>query len=180
MELVLTGHPRAFQDLVLPYRSRLLGLAQRLTGNREEAKEACQETFLKAFRYLRSFNRQKSFKNWLLGILVNVSRSQLKKRREAALFDSVSFAAGQARPGDPAGLHLQKELRDQILDCLNVLSRREREVFLLRDIEDQTIRETSRILGCSSLSVRASLSSARRKIRGRLSPILSGNKETAP
>ena len=180
MELVLTGHPRAFEDLVLPYRARLLGLAQRLTGNREEAKETCQETLLKAFRYLRSFNRQKSFKNWLLGILVNVSRNQLKKRREAALFASALFAAEPGRPSDPAGLHQQKELRGQVMDCLNVLSRREREVFLLRDIEDQTIRETSRILGCSSLSVRVNLSSARKKLREKLSSMLFGKKETAP
>lgn len=180
MELVLTGHPEAFEALVTPYRSSLLGLAHRLTGNIEEAKEASQETLLKAFRYLRSFSRQQSFKNWLLAILVNVCRSQFKKRREATSLDSTHFAADPLHPGNPVVLHQQKELRGQIMDCLNVLSRGEREVFLLRDIEEQTIRETSRILGCSSLSVRVRLSSARRKIKERLSPALSGKKEIAP
>ena len=180
VELVLSGHTQAFEALVTPYRSSLLGLAQRLTGNIEEAKEAGQETLLKAFRYLRSFDREKSFKNWLLGILVNVSRSQAKKRKEMTPTNSALFDSQAVNPHDPARLHQQKELRGQIMDCLNVLSRGEREVFLLRDIEEQTIRETSRILGCSSLSVRVRLSSARKKIKERLSPALSGKKEIAP
>lgn len=180
MELVLTGNPEAFEPLVTPYRSSLLGLAHRLTGNIEEAKEASQETLLKAFRYLRSFDRQKSFKNWLLGILVNVCRSQVKKRKEATLSNSAFFASAPINPWDPARLHQQKELRARIWGCLNVLSRREREVFLLRDIEDRTIRETSRILGCSSLSVRVHLSSARRKIKDRLRLTAPGNTEVSP
>jgi RNA polymerase sigma factor (sigma-70 family) len=49
--------------------------------------------------------------------------------------------------------------------CLDVLSPREREVFVLRDLEELDIRETAGTLGCSSISVRVSLSSARRKVR---------------
>jgi RNA polymerase sigma-70 factor, ECF subfamily len=51
------------------------------------------------------------------------------------------------------------------MDCLSALSAREREVFVLRDIEELDIRETARALGCSSVSVRVNLSKARRKIR---------------
>lgn len=179
MELVLSGRTEAFEALVTPYRSPLFGLARRLTGNNEEAKEACQETLLKAFRYLRSFDPRKSFKNWLLAILVNASRSRLKKGSTASLFAAASFIAGPPGSGDPAVLHQRKEMRGRIMGCLDVLSRGEREVFLLRDIEDLSIRETSRILGCSQLSVRVRLSSARKKIRDRLSPRPDGTKECA-
>ena len=51
------------------------------------------------------------------------------------------------------------------MECLSVLSPRERDTFILRDIEDLSIKETSKALGCSSVSVRVNLSSARRKIR---------------
>jgi RNA polymerase sigma-70 factor (ECF subfamily) len=59
----------------------------------------------------------------------------------------------------------RREIRSDILQCLAVLSPREREVFVLRDLEELDIKETARALGCSSVSVRVNLSSARRKLR---------------
>ncbi len=177
MELVLSGRAEAFETLVTPYRSSLFGLARRLTGNDEEAMEACQDTLLKAYRYLRSFDPRKSFKNWLTTILVNSSRSLMKKRSQTAFDEAASFPAEPSGSDDPEILHQRKELRRRIMDCLDVLSRGEREVFLLRDIEDRSVLETSRILGCSQLSVRVRLSSARKKIRDRLSPGPEGRPE---
>jgi RNA polymerase sigma-70 factor (ECF subfamily) len=177
VELVLTGHPEAFEALVTPCRSSLLGLAHRLTGNIEEAKEASQETLLKAFRYLRSFDREKSFKNWLLGILVNVCRSLIRARKKAT---SLGQAYSASAPDDPARLLQDKEMRSRLMECLELLSGREREVFLLRDIEQRTIRETIGIIGCSSLSVRVHLSSARKKLAERLSGTLLGPRKEEP
>ncbi|MGZ5556447.1 MAG: RNA polymerase sigma factor, partial [Candidatus Aminicenantales bacterium] len=61
--------------------------------------------------------------------------------------------------------HDRGEIRADIKRALVSLSPREREVFVLRDLEEFDIRETSRVLGCSTLSVRVNLSSARRKLR---------------
>ena len=72
--------------------------------------------------------------------------------------------AGQAT-ADPEAGQDQRETRAGILRALDALSPREREVFTLRDLEELDIRETSRVLGCSSLAVRVHLSSARRKLR---------------
>jgi len=66
---------------------------------------------------------------------------------------------------DPEAGHDRAEIRAGILRSLTALSPREREVFVLRDLEELDIRETSRVLGCSTLSVRVNLSSARRKLR---------------
>jgi len=177
VELVLSGHTEAFEALVRPYRSCLLGLAHRLTGNIEEAKEAGQETLLKAFRYLRSFDREKSFKNWLLGIAVNVCRSLVRARIKAASFDQAFSASA---PDDPTRLLQDKEMRSHLMDCLELLSSREREVFLLRDLEQRNIHETAGIIGCSSLSVRVHLSRARKKLAERLSGTLRGPREEKP
>jgi RNA polymerase sigma-70 factor (ECF subfamily) len=170
VELVLSGQTEAFELLVRPYRSYLTGLSYRLTGDSEESREACQETLLRAFRYLRAFDRRKSFKNWLLGILVNVCRGLIKAKQKGAWLSRALPAAEPAGP-DPARLHQDKEMLLQLKDCLDVLSERERTVFLLRDIEQRSILETAGIIGCSSISVRVHLSSARKKLKDRLKGI---------
>ena len=66
---------------------------------------------------------------------------------------------------DPETGRRAREIRTDLERCLSVLGPREREVFVLRDLEELDIRETARALGCSSVSVRVNLSSARRKVR---------------
>jgi len=80
VEMVLSGNLDAFEPLVIPYRKTLLTMAYRMTQNWEDAKEISQETFLRAFKYLRNYDRKRSFKNWILQILVNVARNFLLKK----------------------------------------------------------------------------------------------------
>jgi len=163
VEMVLAGNPGAFETLVTPYRQTLLSLAFRLTGNAEDAKEAAQEALMRAFRYLAGFDRNQSFRNWLLSILVNAARKLTSKNAPA---DRLDAEAVVIEPGaGPAARYQNEEFRSRLMDSLDSLSRREREVFLLRDIEERDIKETARILCCSSASVRVHLSSARKKIK---------------
>lgn len=183
--MVLSGKGEAFVPLVTPYRRSLLSLAFRQTGNWEDAAEVTQETLLRAFKYLRKFNTAGSFKNWIFQILINESRNFQRRRAKvrrildmarAAVPDRSTGEASRPRDGesgsplpstaaDPERETLRRELRTRFLECLDGLGRREKEVFLLRDIEGLTIEETRQVLKCSSVSVRVNLSSARRKIR---------------
>ena len=166
VELVLNGDSEAFEPLVTPYRKILLNTAYRLSRNWEDAREISQETMFRAFRYLRSFDRERSFKNWLLQILMNVWRSSKPRPLQP---ESLAELAAAAPPlGNPPEDRLRSETRSQIMACLDRLSPREREVFLLRDIEELNVKETARTLGISALSVRVRLSSARKKIRLRI------------
>ncbi len=174
--MVLSGRTEAFEPLVTPYRGPLLALAARLTRNREEALEVTQEALLRAFRSLGRFDPSRSFRNWLFQIAANEARDRYRKRtREQAAFKDAADRAPSATTGsaaaarlswtNPEAGHDQKEIRADITRALVSLSPREREVFVLRDLEELDIRETSRVLGCSMLSVRVNLSSARRKLR---------------
>jgi len=180
--MVLSGRTEAFEPLVTPYRGPLLALASRLTRNREEALEVAQEALFRAFRSLASFDVSRSFRNWLFQIAANEARDRYRRaRRERAAFEDAAGRAESATTGlsettglsattgsafaDPEAGQDRRELRADIMRSLAALSPREREVFVLRDIEELDIRETSRVLGCSSLSVRVHLSSARRKLR---------------
>jgi RNA polymerase sigma-70 factor (ECF subfamily) len=170
IDMVLSGRTEAFEPLVTPHRDRLLALATRLTRNREEALEVAQEALLRAYRSLARFDASRSFRNWLFQIAANEARDRYRRKsRELAAFSEVvdrapSAMTGPAAAGPEAG-HDRQELRAGIMRSLAALSPREREVFVLRDLEELDIRETSRVLGCSAISVRVNLSSARRKLR---------------
>lgn len=170
IDMVLSGRTEAFEPLVTPYRDRLLALATRLTRNREEALEVAQEALLRAFRSLGRFDASRSFRNWLFQIAANEARDRYRRRsREHAAFNEVVDRAPSATTGlaaaDPEAGHDRQELRAGVMRSLAALSPREREVFVLRDLQELDIRETSRVLGCSAISVRVNLSSARRKLR---------------
>ncbi|RPI99489.1 MAG: sigma-70 family RNA polymerase sigma factor [Candidatus Aminicenantes bacterium] len=164
IDMVLSGRTEAFEPLVTPYRGRLLALATRLTRNREEALEVAQEALLRAFRSLGRFDASRSFRNWLFQIAANEARDRYRKkwREQAAFKDAVDRVPAAA---DPEAGHDRRELRAAIMNSLAALGPREREVFVLRDLEELDIRETSRVLGCSAISVRVNLSTARRKLR---------------
>jgi RNA polymerase sigma-70 factor (ECF subfamily) len=162
---VLEGDQSSFELLLRPYRQGLLNMAYRMTGNVEEAKEICQEALIKIYRYLHRFKKEKSFKSWVYKITMNSAYDSLRKRKK-----SEDIIEGQKRQAfdvssDPEKQFLNREIGTKIESCLQNLSPKEKAVFLLRDGDGFSVEETSKILKCSSLSVRTHLSRARKKIR---------------
>jgi len=166
--MVLAGKKEAFEPLVLPYRASLLSLAFRMTGNMEDAKEAAQETLMRAFKYLKRYDPERSFRNWLFGILVNEARKLRAERTNAPLpleTDAGTERALAANSPAPGDAHAARETRSQLMECLTALTAGEKEIFFLRDIEELSIAEAAKALGTSSISVRVNLSRARKKIK---------------
>jgi RNA polymerase sigma-70 factor (ECF subfamily) len=168
VEMVLAGKTEAFEPLVLPYRASLLNLAFRMTGNMEDAKEAAQETLMRAFKYLRRYEPERSFRNWIFGILVNEARKLRADKANAPI--SLETKTGPGRPlaangPAPGDAYAARETRSQLMECLTALTAREKEIFLMRDIEELSIAEAAKALGTSSISVRVNLSRARKKIK---------------
>jgi len=177
LDKALAGDGSAFEELVWPYRQSLLHLSFRMTGNREEAMDITQEALLKSFRYLKHFEPEKIFRNWLFQIAANECRDFLKKgrtekkyrqqigrRSQVTEFDPEDIKAQAAAGFEPAPA-LSSELKLDVNKCLQYLSPKEREVFILRDLQGFNIKETASTLGLSAISVRVNLSSARKKIR---------------
>jgi len=169
---VLAGDSTAFEPLVLPYRRTLFGLAYKMTGNREDALEVSQETLLRAFRYLGKCDLERGFRNWLLQILVNAARDFGGKRgREAGRAGDSFLDSAVSDAPRPEEAHDRGEIRGRVLEAMSVLSSREREVFILRDLEEKSIKETVEITKSSAISVRVNLSRARGKLRIRLAEL---------
>jgi RNA polymerase sigma-70 factor (ECF subfamily) len=167
VERVLNGDGAAFEPLVLPYRRMMLALAYRIVQDAEDAKEIAQEALIRAYKYLRRCDLERGFRNWLYQILVNAARDHRRKRGLEAYWrsDDALPETSPAPEAGPAEIHESRELRAQLLGCLGSVSPKEREVFLLRDVEQMSIEEAARALGMSQLSVRVHLSRARQKIK---------------
>ncbi len=164
VDMVLAGRTEAFEPLVAPHRGPLLALASRLTKDRQEALEVVQEALLRAYRSLARYDPARPFRNWLYQIAANEARDRYRKKvRERASFEEAAAMAPAA--DDPEAGQDRREIAEGVRRAMAALSPREREVFVLRDLEELDIRETSRVLGCSPVSVRVHLSAARRKMR---------------
>src|SRR5829696_4912942 len=99
VRLTLRGDQAAFEQIIIRYESRVMTLAVRLLGNRDDAPDAAQEVFLRAFKYLHRVDTRRPLEPWLFRIAVNVCRDLLRRRaqRQTTFVD-----ADPAEPIDPA------------------------------------------------------------------------------
>jgi RNA polymerase sigma-70 factor, ECF subfamily len=163
LERAVAGDVSAFERIIMRYERRVLSLAWRLLGRPEDAQDAAQEVFLRAFRYLRRFDRRRPFEPWLMKMTVNVCHDLGKKRlqQSSAVFDPEQLPA-TASPHDD--LHLE-ERKSMLYSALQELPEKERAAIVLRDIEGLSTAEVAEILGSSEATVRSQVSTARVKIR---------------
>ena len=171
------GDVSAFEQLVGRYDRKLLRIAQHVTHNREDAQDAVQEAFLKAFQHLAQFREDSQFSTWLIRITVNQSLMKLRKQhsvREVSL-DEDFQTDGDILPievadwaPNPEERYRTSELRDILAKMLEDLQPILRTVFVLRDIEGLSIVETAEVLDLTHTAVKARLWRARLQLRERL------------
>ena len=161
----LSGDAEAFALLLGPHRQSMMNLAFRITGNLESAEEICQESLIKVFKYLPKYQIGRSLRNWVFKITVNTAYDFLRlKKREENLIDAQKKSAVFSTDS-PEQSVLDRELGRQLKSCLVYLTPKERLVFLLRDGEGFSVKETASLMRSSSMAVRTHLSRARSKIR---------------
>jgi len=171
------GDVSAFEQLVKRYGVRLLRIAQTVTHNREDAQDAVQEAFLKAFQHLEGFRENSKFSTWLIRITVNQSLIKVRKQRstkevsldESLQKDAESLLLQAADPApSPEERYRSSELRDILTKRLQELPLILRTVFVLRDMEGVSIIQTAEILGLSQTAVKARSWRARLYLREHL------------
>ena len=171
------GDMGAFEELVTRYDRKLLRIAQSVTHNREDAQDAVQEAFLKAFQHLADFREASQFSTWLIRITLNQSLMKLRKRNTANDFflDEDLHSDGELLPREVADwapnaeqLYWASELRDILTRVLEELCPISRTVFVLRDIEGLSIEQTATAMNLSNSAVKARLWRGRLQLRERL------------
>jgi RNA polymerase sigma-70 factor (ECF subfamily) len=162
----LRGSPASNRAMVETYGTLVLSVALNVTGNRQDAEDVCQETFLQVFRRLDRYDPERSFKTWLLTIAYRRSLDMLRKKRRFAEFSARARfdPALSERPAaaDPSG---PSPLPSRLLEGL---SPRERTALCLWANEGYTAKDISEVLSCSASTARVYLFNARRKIKALL------------
>jgi RNA polymerase sigma-70 factor (ECF subfamily) len=177
VERARSGDTAAFTELVNRYERKIFRLAKHITQNDEDAEDVLQETFLKAYSHLDSFQGQSKFYTWIVRIGVNEALMKLRKRkssktvsldeptdtgedtmvREIAVWDE-----------DPEKKYSRDELREILDKAVDSLKPAFRTVFVLRDIEELSTEETASALDISIPAVKSRLLRARLQLRERL------------
>ncbi len=169
----LAGDREAFGGLVRRYEDRICATVQRIVGHREDALDLAQETFLRAFDRLRTFREGARFSTWLYTIALNVTRSELRKRKARKAVKPMSLEGAEHDPPDRAEAGTEavdrREQYEAALRALGELDPESREVVVLRDIEDLSYEEIAQVLGVPTGTVRSRLHRAREELRVRLS-----------
>jgi len=170
IESAKLGDAAAFEEIMVRYQRRVVNTAWRMLGNREDARDAAQDVFLRVFKYLKSYRASEDFDGWLYRIIVNVCRDIARKRPPAALasYETERESGDLDVIGDRGDIEesaIQSEQRNMIVEALASLSTKEREALVLRDLEGLSTEEVARLLGSSQTTVRSQISSARKKIK---------------
>jgi RNA polymerase sigma-70 factor (ECF subfamily) len=171
IERAAAGETAAFEQIMIQSQQRVMAMSWRMLGNEADARDACQEVFLRVYKHLRHFKQDQDFFAWLYRITVNVCRDTLKKRHiqsQTRSFDADpndSVLEIPAEQADAEETLLQAQRRELISRAIAMLPFKERASIILRDVEGHSTEEVARILKSSSTTVRSQISSARRKIR---------------
>jgi RNA polymerase sigma-70 factor (ECF subfamily) len=163
---VLEGDVDAYALLVTRYRPRLSRYALRMLGNREDAQEALQDAFVRAYRALGRCDDPDRFGSWLFSILVNRCRTAgARSTRRARTFVSDEAAARLAAEHHPAE---QSAWREEIDRALDQLDSEQREAFLLKHVEGLSYEEMSELTGAGVSALKMRVKRACDRLRGLL------------
>jgi RNA polymerase sigma-70 factor (ECF subfamily) len=178
VERARTGDRDAFEELVRRHHQRVYRTLLAVTGNKEDAEDLAQTTFLKAFEHLGEFHGTAKFSTWLTRIAVNEGLQRLRARKPMVSLDETGpdeneeFRPRQVRDwGEtPEQALSRSEIRAVVEQELMHLPEKYRMVVMLRDLEELSTEETARALGLGIAVVKTRLLRGRLMLRERLAP----------
>jgi len=173
------GNTVAFEELVKRYEHKVYNIAYRMLSNEEEAKDALQDTFIRAFRFIKKFQGDSSFYTWLYRITTNVCLTRLKRRKSK---ESVTVSLDEPIQNDddtvrelpdethgPEILFKRRRTQQAIQNAISELPSDYRSVVVLRDLQGLSNREVGKALQLSIAAVKSRLHRGRVFLRKRLS-----------
>ncbi len=165
--LAREGDSGAFEKIVVRYRRGLFALFLRSTaGNQEESRDLCQDTFLRVWRGLKTYDPKRPLRPWIYRIAVNVARSHARGRAARPILtggDSIAAAAPKSHRPD---VELEaKDARARVRQGVAALPDWQREVLLLRAIENLSYKEIGSALDLPIGTVMSRLARARAELR---------------
>jgi RNA polymerase sigma-70 factor (ECF subfamily) len=175
VELAGSGDLEASNELVRRYRDRIYRTIHHFTRNQSDTDDLFQETFLRAFRNLRSFGRRSGFYTWIYRIAVNQCLNFLKKKgKEMGRQEFTDQLIEGRRPafGSPVSAPAAEELRGRLTAAIDSLPLPYRACFTLVVFQGMTHGRAAVLLGCSEKTVSWRMHKARKMLQAGLRPYL--------
>jgi RNA polymerase sigma-70 factor, ECF subfamily len=154
----LAGERNAYEAIVARYQRALFNVALRMLGNYEDARDATQTAFVKAYEHLDGFDPQQRFFNWIFRIVKNECLNVVRARRPST---PVSLDIPAGRGADPVEA---RERHQAVQSALLTLSNEYREVVVLRHFTDLSYDEIAATLGIAPSTVKSRLYTARQQL----------------
>lgn len=180
IERACHGELAAFDQLVLLHQQEVFAVAVRMLGNRDEAQDIAQETFVRAYRAIGAFRQEAKLSTWLVSITMNLCRNRrrwwARQRRvvTVSLDEPVELEEGVlthdvADPAPPPSALAERREREQyVMAALKLLDEADRTVIVLRDLQGYSYEEIAGMLGIPLGTVKSKISRARWQLRALL------------
>ncbi len=153
------GEVGAFEEILSLFESRAMAIAHQMGASRADAEDIAQDAFIKLFRHIGSYRGGRTFTAWFYRLVVNAARDHLSRRGSAD--ESLDGREAAAETGGMA----EQEGYERIRQALLLLTVREREVIVLRDLHGLGTWEVARALGLNPVTVRRHAMRARIRLR---------------
>lgn len=171
------GDAHAFSRLIELYEEKAIHTAYAFLGNMEDARDAAQESFVKAYKSLGSFKGSSQFSTWLIRIVINQCKDALRKRKSRGFFlflkpaekdEQDPIDSVESKMPDSRKQLMDREIEQQIRKALETLPFQQKTVFTLRYLEGMSLEEIAETIGISAGAVKAHLWQAGQKMKKNL------------
>ncbi|MDR4497458.1 MAG: sigma-70 family RNA polymerase sigma factor [Candidatus Scalindua sp.] len=167
---------RDLEILALEYMDALFNFAMRMSGNREDAEDLVQDTYLKMHRFLHTFEEGSNLKAWLFKILRNTFINKYRKKmrepqeindnnEEFSLYDRITADKDEYDPLNKSSFNVEEFLEDDVKYALDNLPLAFREIVCYSDLEGLSYEEISEVIGCPIGTVKSRLFRSRRLLQ---------------
>ena len=157
------GDVDSFNQLILRWERPIYALAYRVIGREEDARDVCQETFLRAYRSLAGFKGQAKFSSWLYRIALNLCRDWIRRQRRAPVsqlpeeIDVLEAAAATEPTESIEDLVARRELSAVVEEAMAKLPDEQRTAIILKEYHGMTFQEIADLQGCPLSTVKTRL-----------------------
>ena len=168
------GDVESFNQLILRWERPIYALAYRVIGREEDARDVCQDAFLRAYRALPGFKGQAKFSSWLYRIALNLCRDWIRRQRRAPVsqlpedVDASELAAETGPVESIEEVVARRELSASVEEAMSVLSEDQRTAIILKEYHGMTFQEIADMQGCPLSTVKTRLYQGLSLLRRRL------------
>ncbi|MGN6568171.1 MAG: RNA polymerase sigma factor [Flavipsychrobacter sp.] len=174
IQRILAGEKRLFEQIIRKYNQRLFRIGMSILNDDMEAEEAMQTAYINAYEHLDKFKNRSSFETWLIRIMLNECLA-IKKKQQRFSNEAEKQLEKIKTMASPDNILMNKELSGILENAISQLPEKYRLVFVLREIEKMSVKETGEALNIEEPNVKVRLNRAKTMLREHLNGYMQDN-----